>query len=94
MSNNHRRVELHETQNYFLQKAIITKPHIKALNRKKLALARQRLGLRWPSTALALLASAQSARGLAQSKTWRTFGRFMESGGHAGLVPQKWGFVQ
>jgi hypothetical protein len=43
---------------------------------------------------LALLASAQSARGLAQSKTWRTFGRFMESGGHAGLVPQKWRFVQ
>jgi len=49
------------------------------LNCKKLALARQRLGLRWPSTALALLASAQSARGLAQSKTWRTFGWFMES---------------
>ena len=94
MSSN-RRVELHETLNHFLLKAsMIAKSHTKALNCKKLALARQRLGLRWPSTALALLASAQSARGLAQSKTWRTFGRFMESGGHAGLVPQKWRFIQ
>ena len=94
MSSN-RRVELHETLNHFSRKAFtIAKSHIKAMNRKKLALARQRLGLRQPSTALALLASNQSARGLAQSKTWRTFGRFMESRGHAGFVPQKWGFVQ
>jgi len=36
---------------------------------------RQRLGVRWPSTALAIAcASSQSARGLAQSKTSRQFG--------------------
>ena len=46
MSKN-RRVELHEALNHFSQKAFtIAKSHIKAMNRKKLALARQRLGLR------------------------------------------------
>ena len=86
----HRRVEFHETLNHFLLKAFtIAKSHTKAMNRKKLAPARQRLGLRWPSTALAPLASVQSARGLAQSKTWRTFGRFMEGRGHAELAPPK-----
>jgi hypothetical protein len=96
MSSN-RRVELHETLNHFSLKVRGSQNsplRNKALNSKKLATARQRLGLRWPSTALALLASAQSARGLAQSKTWRTFGRFMESLGYAGFVPQKQGFVQ
>jgi hypothetical protein len=43
---------------------------------------------------LALLASVKSARGLAQSKTWRRFGWFMASGGHAGFAPPKSGFVQ
>jgi len=44
--------------------------------RKALASARQRLGLRWPSTAFAIVCnSPQSARGLAQSKTWRLFGK-------------------
>ena len=90
-----RRGKLHETLNHFSQKAsIIVKLHIMAMNRKKLASARQRLGLRWPSTALALLASVKSARGLAQSKTWRRFGWFMANGGHAGFAPPKSGFVQ
>jgi len=43
-------------------------------NRKALAPSRQRLGVRWPSTAFAIACnSSQSARGLAQSKTWRLF---------------------
>jgi len=37
-------------------------------------MARPRLGVRWPSTALAGL---KSARGLAHSKTWRRVERFM-----------------
>ena|ERR1700690_2120053 len=79
-----RRGELHETQNHFSLKvrgSPSSPLRNKALNCKKHTSARQRLGLRWPSTALALLASVKSARGLAQSKTWRTFGRLMQIGG-------------
>jgi hypothetical protein len=47
--------------------------------RKELASTRQCLGLRRPSAAFALLHPFKSARGLAQSKTWRQIGRFMES---------------
>ena len=40
--------------------------------------ARQRLGLRQPSAALVASGGSESARGLAQSKTWRLFERFLE----------------
>ncbi len=54
---------------------------IGAMNRMALSFSRQRLGLRQSSAALATaLAHWKSARGLAQSKTWRGFGRFMERG--------------
>jgi len=77
MSENHRRAEFHEAQ---ITVTEIAQSHIQAMNCKRLASARQRLGLRQPSTVLALLASAQSARGLAHSKTSRRFERFLMSG--------------
>ena len=47
--------------------------HIGTRNQTTLIVSRQRLGVRQPSAAFGASGGAESARGLAQSKTWRSF---------------------
>ena len=52
---------------------------IGTMNQTARDVSRQRLGVRQSSAAFVASGGAESARGLAQSKTWRCYERFMES---------------
>ena len=57
----------------FMCRHLFILTRIGTMNRTALNVSRQRFGVRQSSAAFGAFGGAESARGLAQSKTWRSF---------------------